>query len=178
MCSRTKTPKPAITVKYMDTQMQCGSTDWGIFAIAFATALANGEQPGGLHFEQQQMMKLLLWSARCHYIPAITVKYMDTQMQCGSTDCGIFAIAFATALANGEQPGGLHFEQQQMMKLLLWSARCHYIIAARVKVSSSLHVYCSCRVPEQAGSTMIQCSTVWRHNVRLDFQSPEEELPE
>ena len=26
-------------------------------------------------------------------------------------------------------------------------------------ISSSLHVYCSCRMPEQAGSTMIQCST-------------------
>ena len=32
------TPKPAIAVKYMDTQMQCGSTDCGIFAIAFAAA--------------------------------------------------------------------------------------------------------------------------------------------
>lgn len=29
---------------------------------------------------------------------------MDTQMQCGSTDCGVFATALATALANEEKP--------------------------------------------------------------------------
>ena len=44
------TPKPAITVNYMDTQMQCGSTDGSIFAITFATALANGGQPEGFIF--------------------------------------------------------------------------------------------------------------------------------
>ena len=106
--------------------------------------------------------------------PAITVKYMDTQMQCGSTDCGIFAIAFAVALANGEQPGGLHFEQPQMRKHLMHCLESQCLSgfpvtrgrrAARVKLSSSLHVYCSCRMPEQAGSTMIQCSTCkeWFH---------------
>ena len=52
------TPKPAITVKYMDTQMQCGSTDCSIFAIAFATALANGEQPGGLHLVNVRLVKV------------------------------------------------------------------------------------------------------------------------
>ena len=31
--------------------------------------------------------------------------------------------------------------------------------SVRRKLSSTLHVYCSCRMPEQAGSTMIQCST-------------------
>ena len=37
--------------------------------------------------------------------------------------------------------------------------------AAKVKLSSTLHVYCSCCMPEQAGSTMIQCSTCkeWFH---------------
>ena len=46
------TPKPVITLNYIDTQQQCGSADCGIFAIAFATTLANGEQPGGLYFDQ------------------------------------------------------------------------------------------------------------------------------
>ena len=30
--------------------------------------------------------------------------FINTQMQCGGADCGIFAIAFATALAFGIQP--------------------------------------------------------------------------
>ena len=108
--------------------------------------------------------------------PAITVKYMDTQTQCRSTDCGIFAIAFATALANGKQPGGLRFEQPQMRKHLMHCLETQCLSgfpvtrrrrrrAARVKLSSTLHVYYSCRMPEQAGSTMTQCSTCkeWFH---------------
>ena len=37
--------------------------------------------------------------------PAIRVSFMDVQMQSGGYDCGLFSIAFATALAFGEQPG-------------------------------------------------------------------------
>ena len=40
------TPKATIKMRYMETQMQCGSADCGIFAIAFAATLATGEQPG------------------------------------------------------------------------------------------------------------------------------------
>ena len=35
----------------------------------------------------------------------ITVNMMDVQKQAGGSDCGLFAIAFATALLNGKQPG-------------------------------------------------------------------------
>ena len=48
------TPKDAIKVKYIDTQMQSGSSDCGIFAVAFVTALANGEAPGAMHFNAFQ----------------------------------------------------------------------------------------------------------------------------
>ena len=34
-----------------------------------------------------------------------TVNMMDVQKQAGGSDCGLFAIAFATALVNGKQPG-------------------------------------------------------------------------
>ena len=37
--------------------------------------------------------------------PAIPLKYVDVQMQSGANDCGLFAIAFATALCSGELPG-------------------------------------------------------------------------
>ena len=38
---------------------------------------------------------------------AINVLFMDVQMQSGGYDCGLFSIAFATALVFGKQPG--HF---------------------------------------------------------------------
>ena len=37
--------------------------------------------------------------------PSISMSFMDVQMQSGSSDCGIFAIAFATALVFGRRPG-------------------------------------------------------------------------
>ena len=122
---------------------------------------------------------LMNWPDTCPSLlatpkPAITVKYVDTQMQCGSTDYCIFAIVFATVLANGEQPGGLHLKQPMMQKHLMHclEAQClsafpvSWRRAAKVKLSSTLHVYCSCRMPEQAGNTMIQCSQTckeWFH---------------
>ena len=43
---------------------------------------------------------------------------MDVQMQSGGYDCGLFAIAFATALANGIPPGRCTFKQELMRKHL------------------------------------------------------------
>ena len=49
----------------------------------------------------------------------IKVNYIDVQMQDGFADCGVFAIAFATALANGEQPGKYFLDQGAMRTHLL-----------------------------------------------------------
>ena len=50
--------------------------------------------------------------------PVIKLKYIDVQMQSGQSDCGIFEIAFATALAHGLQPGNYIFQQNTMRKSL------------------------------------------------------------
>ena len=39
----------------------------------------------------------------------ITVNFMDVQMQSGGYNCGLFSIAFATALVFREQPGCFPF---------------------------------------------------------------------
>ena len=44
----------------------------------------------------------------------IQLQYVDVQMQSGANDCGLFAIAFATALCLGELPGKYIFEQRAM----------------------------------------------------------------
>lgn len=41
--------------------------------------------------------------------PAICLQFMNVQMQVGGYDCGLFAVAFATALAFGEPPGHYHY---------------------------------------------------------------------
>ena len=49
----------------------------------------------------------------------IKLRYMDVQMQSGVADCGIFAIAFATALTYGHQSGQYFFHQSVMRAHLL-----------------------------------------------------------
>ena len=51
--------------------------------------------------------------------PSIKLNFMDVQMQSGGYDCGLFAIAFATALVLGEKPGGFLFDQQKMRAHLI-----------------------------------------------------------
>lgn len=45
---------------------------------------------------------------------SLKLKHMNAQMQAGQDDCGLFAIAFATAVVYGKQPGGVSFNQPKM----------------------------------------------------------------
>ncbi|KAL5493490.1 hypothetical protein EMCRGX_G014680 [Ephydatia muelleri] len=54
------TPKDIIKLTYIDVQMQQGCDDCGLFAIAFATSLARGEQPGSFFYKQKAMRKHLI----------------------------------------------------------------------------------------------------------------------
>ena len=44
----------------------------------------------------------------------ITVKFVDMKKQQGSYDCGIYAIAYTTALAYGQDPTCHHYNQEKM----------------------------------------------------------------
>ena len=41
--------------------------------------------------------------------PKISIQFVDVQKQCGSSDCGVYAIAYATALSLGQDLGTLVF---------------------------------------------------------------------
>ena len=105
----------------------------------------------------------------------ISVHFMDVQMQAGSSDCGLFAIAFATSLCYGQSPGKFHFDQSAMRKhLISCFERGHFEMFPidrnrrsknKVKATKTIAVYCSCRMPELLGSEMIQCADCkdWFH---------------
>ena len=106
--------------------------------------------------------------------PAIELQYMDVQMQSGSYDCGLFAIAFATAIVLGKQPGLLLFEQSKMrqhLKKCLEEGTIKMFPVKRmrwgmkVKCNESAPVYCSCRMPELSQTKWIECSGCkeWYH---------------
>ena len=50
--------------------------------------------------------------------PEICLEFMDVPVQAGTYDCGLFAVAFATALALGKRPEDYHFDQSRMRKHL------------------------------------------------------------
>ena len=51
--------------------------------------------------------------------PTLTMNFADVQMQAGGSDCGIFALAFATAIYCGHSPGKFQFDQQRMRNHLI-----------------------------------------------------------
>ena len=87
----------------------------------------------------------------------ISIKMMKVQQQEGKNDCGLFAIAFATALANGVQPGHCVFKQSEMRKHLIRSLEekvlsmfpVEKMKRGRVGVHciNSIEIFCSCRMP-------------------------------
>ena len=106
--------------------------------------------------------------------PTITVSFMDVQMQSGGYDCGLFSIAFATALVFGEQPGYFLFEQTKMRAHLLQCLERQQMFpvmkkrrtGSRVKSVEEIPVYCVCRMPDLPNSKWIECSSrkEWYHS--------------
>ena len=107
-------------------------------------------------------------------LPSIELMYMDTQMQSGSSDCGLFAVAFATAIVFGKQPGLFYFDQSQMREHLIKCLEQQNITMfpikksrwrSKVKATEQVRVYCSCQMPELPGTEWIKCSKCreWYH---------------
>ncbi len=107
---------------------------------------------------------------------AIKLKYMDVQMQSGGYDCGLFAIAYATALVLGKQPGNFLFDQEKMRPHLLKCFEDGHITmfptkrarrtGMRKKAVENVPVYCSCRMPDLPGCKWLECSKYkeWYHS--------------
>ena len=105
----------------------------------------------------------------------IKMRFMDVQKQSGGYDCGVFAIAFATALAHGFNPGKYLFNQHVMWKHLLKCIEMANITMFpvlktrraedRMKSEDAFEIYCTCRMPECPDVDMIQCCkcSEWFH---------------
>ena len=92
---------------------------------------------------------------------SVTVSFMDVQMQSGEYDCGLFSIAFATALVFGEWPGCFLFHQKEM-RVHLQCFECQQMSmfpimkrrrsGAKVKSVEKVPIYCVFRMPELPNS--------------------------
>ena len=103
---------------------------------------------------------------------------VDTQRQTNASDCGIFAIAFATELIHHKSPALCEFDVSQMrphlIKCLEGGALSRFPLkkvrrvpmGRMVRKSIKENIYCSCRMPNDKNIAMIYCDrcTEWFHH--------------
>ena len=114
----------------------------------------------------------------------LTLTFADVQIQAGGSDCGAFALAFATAICYGHSPGKFHFDQQhmrahlieclEMKQFTMFPIRKARQQGSKIKSSEIVPVHCICRMPEIKQASMIQCSHCkrWYHG-RHCVKTPE-----
>ena len=110
------------------------------------------------------------------------VFFFGLQKQHNHSDCGLFAIANAMAICNGQSPEFVHYDTKMMRKHLagcLEDKVFRHFPASRRKIiqetkkSEVLKVYCTCRLPE-GGERMIACDNCgeWYHESCLNSIVP------
>ncbi|PIK57973.1 hypothetical protein BSL78_05118 [Apostichopus japonicus] len=110
-------------------------------------------------------MTQLITSMMMSMDPQITILVMDVTQQQDSRSCGVYALAFASALCLHIEPSTLNFSQSRMypdLKRCLQEERMTLIGAEKGSNLSKVNkrmvakIYCTCRGPD-VGNTMMQC---------------------
>ena len=141
-----------------------------------------------IHNRMQRRRNLSIWQFTPSYhirleesdcSPAMYYKRCHPSLNTWTHKCTVFQMTYgisllflATTLANGEHPGAYQFDQPNMRKHWLFSSTNLYLPpvkrtrrADKYKVLSTILIYGSCHMPEQAGCTMFWCCTCkeWYH---------------
>ena len=109
---------------------------------------------------------------------SVTIEIMDVLKQCGSTDCGLFALAFGTSLCIGESPSEKKYIQRDLRAHLhncfesdnpcpqpFPSSNRQKVPANLIKKTKVVPIFCHCRLPEKGN--MIECCqcSEWYHEI-------------
>ena len=125
----------------------------------------------GFHVKQQVASLMTSKSNKSE----LNINIMDIHMQSGTNDCGLFAIANATAIVHGISPGSQAYKQEDMrthlVKCLIDGKLTPFPLIKRrrckdhVKSSQRIQLYCICRMPEDPQLNMIECTNCkhWYH---------------
>ena len=93
----------------------------------------------------------------------------------GESDCGLFAVAIATCLLNGEDAGSKSYDQSVMRSHLALCLHCQELAVfpassskcvSNEKREETIEVFCHCRMPFKDGVFIIECSVCseWSHH--------------
>lgn len=109
---------------------------------------------------------------------------IDVQCQPnGWSDCGLFAIAFATELVHGHDPATSHFDTTSLRQHLMDGLEKSHLsrftstkrkvgLGKRVRKFHKEQIYCVCRTVNDPERPMLQCSSCkrWYHHDCVDIQ--------
>ena len=130
------------------------------------------------------------WLLLCNAQPSacIYVRHVNVQRQSGLSDCGIFAIAFATALCMGIDPYTLNIDQnkspihllkcfeQKNISAFPLTERPRRITGKRVATTNTIKLFCVCHMPykkDDLATPMAQCFKCmkWYHQRCVEISS-------
>ena len=121
----------------------------------------------------------LLQIAKIYSVPIgerhLRVKKLSVQQQHGTSDCGLFTLAFATEICSGGDPQAACFNQKKMRRHLSMCLTKGVMKPFPKGTSepfprpterlSSYRVYCHCRLLEEFDHKMVECTRCksWYH---------------
>ena len=106
----------------------------------------------------------------------LKLRKLPVQQQCGTLDCGLFAVAYAVEVCMGNSPA-VSFDQKRM-RFHLYACLSDGVMSPFPKMSRAreylprptdrslnVKVYCLCKLPEEYDSFMIECESCrqWYH---------------
>ena len=102
----------------------------------------------------------------------ITINHIDVQTQSNCSDCGVFSLAFATSLCQGEDPSIISYIAYQLRdhlykclenrKMLSFPRRSRQR-TARSGHQTSFNIYCECRLPQYGSMITCERCEEWFH---------------
>ena len=96
-----------------------GHNHWLTISTVGATSPTEVFVYDSLYPTSSPHVKLQIASLMFSSAKEIRVSFKDVQMQGGGSDCGVFAVAFATAIVLGNDPSCLMFDQPQLRHHLI-----------------------------------------------------------
>ena len=121
-----------------------------------------------LPFQTKEQICALLMTKE----PQIEVLHIDVQQQRNTNDCGLFALAFATALCSGQEPRHVSFEAGAMREHLLKCLDmedtepfpCVPVLKKKRKHKQDIiEVFCQCRTQEEGRMAACFICGEWYH---------------
>ena len=154
-CCRTHTPLRSKGGKFVQI-LNLGRSHWNTVSTVGCRP-AQVKVYDSMHMHLTSSVKKTLAELLQTKSNKITIEYMDMQLRKGSSDCGLFAIATATASCHAQNSVHLEYLQGSMRKHLLKAFEVkalHPFPGKMIKKcneslqTESIQVYCKCRLPD------------------------------